>query len=206
LDALDALYPDARTELRHENPFQLLVATMLSAQTTDRLVNEVTPALFAAFPTPEAMAAAGAEGIAPYIRRLGLYRSKARHLAATCQALVERHGGEVPRTREALEALPGVGRKTANVVLSNAFGVPAIAVDTHVFRVARRLGLAAGRTPGEVEAELERLAPPERWIRLHHQLIWHGRRLCRAQRPACAACALRPLCPEGLRRLEPTEA
>ena len=200
LRTLAEMYPDVGTALDFGTPFELLVATVLSAQCTDKLVNTVTPGLFAVYPTAEAMAAATAEDIAPLINRCGLYRNKARHLAAAARVLVERHAGGVPRTMEELLALPGVGRKTANVVLSNAFGVPGIAVDTHVFRVANRLGLARGKTPGEVEAQLQRRVPRADWAITHHRLIWHGRLVCQARRPRCEQCRLLPYCPEGRRR------
>jgi len=200
LQRLAEMYPAVTTALRFETPFELLVATVLSAQCTDRLVNQVTPGLFAVYPTAEAMAGAGAEDLEPLISRCGLFRSKARHLAATARLLVQRHGGGVPERMEELLALPGVGRKTANCVLANAFGLPGLAVDTHVFRVANRLGLARGTTPAQVEAHLQRRCPPEQWGQLHHRLIWHGRLVCHARRPACPGCALLPLCPEGRNR------
>ena len=200
LDTLAATYPEAGTALRFGNPFELLVATILSAQCTDKRVNLVTPDLFARFPTSEAMAEAGEAAIAPLIASCGLYRSKARNIAAACRALVEHHAGQVPDRMEALIALPGVGRKTANVVLSNAFAVPAIAVDTHVFRVANRLGLARGRTPEQVEAQLRRRVPRAHWSQAHHWLIWHGRQVCHARTPACAGCVLLAHCAEGRRR------
>ncbi len=194
LTALARCYPDARCALRYRNPFELLVATILSAQSTDSTVNKVTPRLFSRFPDPQALAAAEVEEIEECIRECGLYRMKARNIRAACQMLVERHGGEVPCDREALERLPGVGRKTANVVLSNAFGVPAIAVDTHVFRVANRLGLADARDPRETERQLMERIPREHWSQAHHWLIHHGRQVCRARRPNCTACALVPWC------------
>ena len=194
---LARMYPDATTALYWRTPFELLVATILSAQTTDAAVNQVTPGLFAEYPTPEAMLRLSEDELAERIKTIGLYRSKARNILATCRILVERYGGRVPRTREELVQLPGVGRKTANVVLSNAFGEPAIAVDTHVFRVARRLGLASGHTPERVEQELMEKLPREEWSRAHHWLIWHGRRICHARNPRCSACALWPECPAG---------
>ena len=200
---LARMYPDATTALHWRTPFELLVATILSAQTTDAAVNQVTPALFARCPTPEAMLRLSEDELGAMIRTIGLWRSKARNLLAACRILVERYGGQVPRTREALMQLPGVGRKTANVVLSNAFGIPAIAVDTHVFRVARRLGLASGNTPERVEEELMAKIPEAEWSRAHHWLIWHGRRICHARNPRCDLCALRPECPTGQAR-EPT--
>jgi endonuclease-3 len=196
LAALETLYPDARTELEYRTPFELLVATVLSAQATDVSVNAATPALFGRYPDAHALSTATPEDIEPFIRRIGLYRGKARHLAALARLLVERHGGEVPNDFAAVVALPGAGRKTANVVLSNAYGYPAIAVDTHVGRLARRLGLSAQTNPDRVEADLERLFPKERWVFLHHALILHGRRVCAARRPLCGECALLPCCPQ----------
>jgi endonuclease-3 len=195
LAALREAYPAAATALDWRTPFELLVATVLSAQSTDRGVNAVTPALFARFGDARALAAAPLEEIEGAIRTLGLYRSKARHLKALAQIVAERHGGEVPRSRAALEALPGVGRKTANVVLATAFGVPALAVDTHVFRVAHRLGWSRARTPEATERDLRRRIPRADWIWCHHALIHHGRRVCHARRPACDRCSLRPHCP-----------
>jgi endonuclease-3 len=191
---LAALDPEPKTELVYGSPFQLLVAVLLSAQATDRGVNEATPALFAAAPTPEAMLALGEEGIARYIRRIGLYRSKARHLARTCQILVERHGGEVPAQREALEALPGVGRKTANVILNVAFGKPTIAVDTHIYRVSNRTGLAPGKTPAAVERALLERVPREYVQHAHHWLILLGRYICKARKPECWRCPVATVC------------
>ncbi len=186
--------PSPTTELEYRNVFELLVAVVLSAQSTDKAVNRVTGRLFAAAPTPEAMLALGVAGLTPYIRSLGLFNSKAKHLVATCRILVERHRGEVPPTREALEALPGVGRKTANVILNTAFGEPTIAVDTHIFRVANRTGLARGRTPLAVEKELERVVPAEFKRHAHHWLILHGRYTCTARRPSCRRCVIRSVC------------
>jgi endonuclease-3 len=197
LDELARLYPDARTALTFETPFQLLVATVLSAQCTDRTVNRVTPELFRRWPRPEDYLGLDEATLGEAIRHCGLWRSKARNILATCRALCERHGGEVPRDLAALTALPGVGRKTANVVLANAFGVPALAVDTHVFRVAGRLGLARAATPEQAEAQLRRRIPRRLWAPAHHWLIWHGRLVCTARRPRCSACTLRPLCPTG---------
>ena len=191
---LRELNPHPTTELEYGTPFQLLAAVLLSAQATDRGVNEATRRLFPAAPTPAAILALGVEGLEPYIRTIGLYRSKARHLIETCRILVERHGGEVPRSREALEALPGVGRKTANVVLNVAFGEPVIAVDTHIFRVANRTGLAKGRTPLEVEQRLMRFVPQQYLHDCHHWLILHGRYVCKAPRPQCWRCPIADLC------------
>lgn len=195
LAGLKTLYPDARTELEFGSPFQLLVATILSAQATDASVNAATPALFAVYPTAADLASATNLDIEPYIRTIGLFRTKARNLVLTAQLLMEHHGGEVPGTMAELIVLPGVGRKTANVVLSNAFGVPAIAVDTHVGRVSRRLGFSAQQDPDKVELDLQKAFPQDEWIFLHHALILHGRRVCTARKPNCAACLLCPLCP-----------
>ncbi|MBI4912759.1 MAG: endonuclease III [Acidobacteria bacterium] len=196
-EALDTAYPDARCALAHEDPFQLVVATILSAQCTDARVNLVTPALFLRYPDPVALAGASLPDLEALIHSTGFFRNKARNLVGMARALVERHGGAVPSDPLALSALPGVGQKTANVVLANAFGVPALAVDTHIFRVARRLGLSEARTPEKVEADLCAVIPREDWIPLHHQLIFHGRQVCAAQRPRCADCPLLRLCPTG---------
>jgi endonuclease III len=186
--ALAAANPAPTTELAYADPFSLLVAVVLSAQTTDAAVNRATPALFAAAPMPAAMAALGEEGIAPFIRSIGLWQAKARNVAALSRLLVKRHGGQVPRGREALEALPGVGRKTANVVLNVAFGEDTMAVDTHIFRLGNRTGLAPGRTPREVEDRLVRRCPPELLRDAHHWLILHGRHVCKARMPECWRC------------------
>ncbi len=195
---LRAAYPDAACALDHRDPFQLVVATILSAQCTDARVNLVTPALFARFPDAAALASARQEELESLIRPTGFFHNKARNLLGLGQALMARHGGRVPADPAALAALPGVGQKTANVVLANAFGVPALAVDTHIFRVARRLGLSKAPTPEKVEGDLCRIFPRDAWIELHHQLIFHGRRTCGARRPDCAACPLLDLCPTGL--------
>jgi len=186
--------PAPRTELRYSSPFELLVAVILSAQATDRGVNKATPALFRAANTPAAMLALGVEGLIPYIKTIGLFNSKAKNIIATCAALVAHHGGEVPQTREALEALPGVGRKTANVVLNTAFGEATIAVDTHIFRVANRTGLARGKTVRAVEDKLLKFVAPEYRQDAHHWLILHGRYVCKARIPACPACTISDLC------------
>ncbi|SCC94866.1 endonuclease III DNA glycosylase/apyrimidinic (AP) lyase [Thiomonas sp. X19] len=191
---LQAANPQPRSELEYRNPFELLVAVALSAQATDVSVNKATPALFAAAPTPQAMAALGEDGIAPYIRTIGLYRTKAKNVAALSRMLVELHGGQVPSQREALEALPGVGRKTANVVLNIAFGQATLAVDTHIFRVANRLGLARGKTPLEVETKLMKVVPAAYLHDAHHWLILHGRYVCKARKPECWRCDLADLC------------
>ncbi|WP_189643027.1 endonuclease III [Deinococcus piscis] len=196
LVSLRELYPDARTELEFRTPFELLVATVLSAQATDVSVNAATPALFAAYPDAAAMSLAEPEDIEPYIRRIGLYRAKAKNLARLARQLMERHGGEVPDDFDAVVALAGAGRKTANVVLSNAYGRPAIAVDTHVGRLSRRLGLSTQQDPDKVEVDLMRLFPEGDWIFLHHALILHGRRICLARRPLCEQCLMASFCPK----------
>jgi endonuclease-3 len=186
--------PEPKGELHYVNPFTLLVAVVLSAQATDAGVNKATPALFALADTPEKMAALGEERVAGLIRTIGLYRNKAKNVVALATKLVAEHGGDVPRSREALEALPGVGRKTANVVLNIAFGEPTIAVDTHLFRVANRTGLAPGNTPREVEDGLERIVPEGYRRHAHHWLILHGRYVCKARKPDCPACLIADLC------------
>jgi endonuclease-3 len=186
--------PAPTTELDYATPFQLLVAVILSAQATDVGVNKATARLFPVAPTPAAMLALGVDGLSEAIRTIGLYRTKARNVIATCQLLIERHGGEVPAERAALEALPGVGRKTANVVLNTAFGQPTIAVDTHIFRLGNRTGLAPGKTVDEVEARLLRVTPAEFRKDAHHWLILHGRYVCKARRPECPRCLVADLC------------
>jgi len=186
--------PAPTTELHYATPFQLLVAVVLSAQATDKSVNLATASLFPVAGTPEALLSLGEEGLKEYIKRIGLYQTKARNVIALCQILLDKHGGEVPREREALEALPGVGRKTANVVLNTAFGQPTIAVDTHIFRVANRTGLAPGKTVLEVERKLVRHVPAEYRHDAHHWLILHGRYVCKARKPECGACVIRDLC------------
>ena len=193
LAELARLYPDAGPELNFSNPYETLVATMLSAQCTDKQVNKVTPALFARYPDATAMAAAAVEDVYPMVKSCG-FKSKATNIVEACRLLVERHGGEVPDTREALTALPGVGRKTANVVLANAFRIPALAVDTHVFRVSNRLGLVDASSVEETEGQLMSCIPQEDWCDAHHWLIFHGRRVCKAQRPLCDSCTLREMC------------
>jgi endonuclease-3 len=197
LAGLERLYPDADCELDHVDPFQLLVATILSAQTTDRAVNQVTPGLFARFPDARALAAADPLDVEPLIATIGLFRNKAKSVVGAARALVERHGGVVPREREALEALPGVGRKTANVVLSTAFREPALAVDTHVTRLAGRLGLSSQADPRRIEDDLTALFPRARWGFVSHALIWHGRRVCDARAPRCESCGLALYCPSA---------
>jgi endonuclease-3 len=200
--ALERHYPDARCTLDFTNPLELLVATILSAQCTDERVNRVTPALFARYRTAADYAGADPEALREEIRSTGFYRNKAKSILGAARAIVERHGGEVPRTMEELTALPGVGRKTANVILGNAFGVPGMVVDTHVARVARRLGLTRGEDPVKIEYDLMALFPEGRWVRLSHQLIAHGRALCRAPKPDCPACFLsEALCPSRARFL-----
>ena len=192
--ALRAANPAPRTELVYHSPFQLLVAVILSAQATDRSVNAATAGLFAAAPDAPRMLALGLAGLKRHIRTIGLFNTKAANILATCRALIGQHGGEVPRSREALEALPGVGRKTANVVLNTAFGEPTIAVDTHIFRVANRTGLASGSTPRAVEDQLLAAVPQEFLHDAHHWLILHGRYVCKARRPDCPRCAIARWC------------
>lgn len=194
LAELERLYPDARPALHFDNPYQLLVAVMLSAQCTDVKVNLVTPALFAAYPDAHALAAAEPETVEPYIKTCGLYHNKAKNLVMTARALVAQYGGEVPADHEKLTQLPGVGRKTANVVMSCAFGADAIAVDTHVFRVSNRLGLADAGDVLKTEQQLMQSIPKEKWSHAHHWIIFHGRRVCAARKPACERCTLSPWC------------
>ena len=191
---LQAASPQPATELEYSTPFELLVAVLLSAQATDISVNAATRQLFPVANTPQALLALGEAGLREYIQRIGLYQTKARHLIQTSRLLVEQYGGSVPQTREALEALPGVGRKTANVILNTAFGQPTIAVDTHVFRVANRTGLARGTTVLEVEKKLLEVVPDEFKHNAHHWLILHGRYVCRARKPKCGACIISDLC------------
>jgi endonuclease-3 len=186
--------PDPTTELAYRNPFELLVAVVLSAQATDKGVNLATPRLFAAAPTPAAMLALGQEGLESYIKTIGLFRTKARNLLATCALLVEQYGGEVPRERAALESLPGVGRKSANVILNTAFGEETIAVDTHIFRVANRTGIAPGANVRAVEDKLLKVVPAPYRKNAHHWLILHGRYVCKARTPDCPTCLIRDLC------------
>lgn len=191
-------YPDAHCELDFASPFQLLAATILSAQCTDKNVNRATPGLFAAWPDAASLAKARSAQVEAKIRSLGLYRNKARSLIGMAQGLMQRHGGAVPADREALTALPGVGRKTANVVLSNGFGLPGLAVDTHVLRLGQRLGLLTTQDPVKAEIRLCSLLPPRLWGSASHWLIWHGRRVCHARKPDCGACVLRKDCPSAL--------
>ncbi len=194
---LQAANPRPQTELEYTSVFELLAAVLLSAQATDVSVNKASRTLFALAPTPRKMLALGLERVTELIRTIGLYRTKARHLLETCRILVEQHGGEVPRSRDALQALPGVGRKTANVVLNVAFGEPTMAVDTHIFRVANRTGLAPGRTPLEVEQALLARVPARHLVDAHHWLILHGRYVCLARQPQCGRCAVRACCDHG---------
>jgi endonuclease-3 len=196
--ALDTEYPDAHCELDHADAFQLLGATILSAQCTDRRVNMVTPALFARYPDAHALAAARQEDVEALVKTTGFFRSKAKSLIGMATALVERHGGEVPRDMEALVRLPGVGRKTANVVLGNAFGENVgVVVDTHVARLSERLGLTAETDPVKIEQALMPLFPQAQWTQLSHLLIWHGRRTCVARKPRCGECVVRERCPSA---------
>ena len=201
---LRARNPHPTTELEFSTPFELLVAVTLSAQATDKSVNAATRKLFPVARTPRAILDLGVDGLSRYIRTIGLYNSKARNIIATCGLLLEKHAGEVPTTREELEALPGVGRKTANVVLNTAFGVPTIAVDTHIFRVSNRTKLAPGKTPAAVEARLMRVVPEEFLKDAHHWLILLGRYVCKARKPDCPACPIADLC--EYRRKTRTEA
>ena len=191
---LRAANPNPTTELVYRSPFELLVAVILSAQATDRSVNKATGPLFAVADTPARMLQLGESGLRQHIRTIGLFNTKAKNIIATCRILEEHHGGEVPRRREELEALPGVGRKTANVVLNTAFGEPTMAVDTHIFRVANRTGIAKGKTPLAVEKRLLRLVPAEYLQDAHHWLILHGRYVCTARRPHCPMCPIADLC------------
>ncbi len=191
---LQAANPHPETELHHSTPFELLTAVLLSAQATDVGVNKATAKLFPVANTPAAILALGEEGLCEHIRTIGLYKSKARHLLETCRILIEQHGGEVPHSREALEALPGVGRKTANVVLNVAFGEPTMAVDTHIFRMGNRTGLAPGKTPLAVELKLLKRIPAPYLQHAHHWLILHGRYVCQARKPRCWECSVAATC------------
>ncbi|HWQ41605.1 MAG TPA: endonuclease III [Desulfosporosinus sp.] len=193
-DALQKKFPDAHCELDYNTPFELLIATILSAQCTDERVNLVTASLFAEANTPEAIITLGPIELENKIRSLGLFHNKAKNILLACKVLVEDFEGQVPEDIDSLRKLPGVGRKTANVVVSNAFGIPALAVDTHVFRVAHRLGIAQGKTPEKVEEELMYIFPRERWSLVHHLLIFHGRRICIARKPLCEECPLTSVC------------
>ena len=193
-ERLRAANPHPKTELVYRTPFELLVAVVLSAQATDKSVNAATAKLYREFNTPSKLAELGAAGLEQHIRTIGLYRTKAKNVVALSKILIEKHGGEVPRTREELQNLPGVGRKTANVVLNTAFGLPTMAVDTHIFRVANRTGLGPGKDPLEVEHGLLRFTPPEFLMDAHHWLILHGRYVCLARKPRCPECLIRDLC------------
>jgi endonuclease III len=195
LDILERTYPHAETALEYSNPFELLIAVILSAQCTDARVNMTTPVLFRKYPTPERLASAEQEDVEQIIKSCGFFRTKARNIINCARELVEKHAGEVPRDRDQLEALAGVGRKTASVVMSVAFEEAAIAVDTHVFRVSHRLGLTLGKTPREVEADLEAIVPQKKWRHAHHWLILHGRAICKAPTPLCGQCPVNELCP-----------
>lgn len=197
-DVLSEVHPDARCGLRYSTSFELLAATILSAQTTDEKVNEVTPTLFERFPSPARMAAASTRELETIVHPLGFFRSKARALREMADSVARVHGGVVPGRREDLVTLRGVGRKTANVVLGECFGVPAITVDTHVGRLSRRMGLSKAREPERVEKDLMALLPAARWTGFSHRMIWHGRRVCPARRPACDACPVASLCPQVL--------
>ncbi|WP_165006682.1 MULTISPECIES: endonuclease III [unclassified Enterococcus] len=205
MEAIETMYdmfPEAHGELQHNNPFELLIAVILSAQATDVSVNKATPALFAAFPTPEALANASVEEIIPKIKTIGLYRNKAKNINACAHQLIERFDGLVPQTREELMSLPGVGRKTANVVLGDAFGIPAIAVDTHVERVSKRLRICKlDASVLEVEETLMRKIPESLWVKTHHTLIFFGRYHCTARNPNCEACPLLSMCQDGKNRM-----
>lgn len=191
---LKAANPTPTTELEYATPFQLLIAVLLSAQATDKSVNIATRKFFPQYGTPETLLALGEEGLADYIKTIGLFRTKAKNAIATCKILIEQHGGQVPQTREALEALPGVGRKTANVVLNTAFGQAAMAVDTHIFRVSNRTGIAPGKNVLEVEQKLMKFVPSEYLLDAHHWLILHGRYVCVARKPKCPQCGISDLC------------
>jgi len=197
LAGLREAYPDADCELAFRNPFQLLIATILSAQTTDKAVNSVTPQLFRSFPSAARLARAEPSEIEPLISRIGLFRNKAKAIVGAARLIVERFDGAVPGERGALESLPGVGRKTANVVLPNAFGVPGLAVDTHVSRVSGRLGLTRETDPKRIESDLTSVYDESDWCFVSHALIWHGRRICSARKPVCAECSLERLCPSS---------
>jgi endonuclease III len=189
-----AANPEPRGELHFSSPFELLIAVILSAQATDKSVNLATDQLYQSANTPAGLLKLGQKGLERYVKSIGLYRTKAKNIIATCKLLLDEHGGEVPRTREALEALPGVGRKTANVVLNIAFGEPTIAVDTHLFRIGNRTGIAPGKTPLEVEQRLLKFVPAEFMLHAHHWLILHGRYVCVARNPKCGDCLIRDLC------------
>jgi len=197
-EGLEELYPDVDCELDRETPFQLLIATILSAQTTDQRVNMTTPALFKKYPTPQAMAKAPLPALEKLVKSTGFFRQKAKSVKGSAAALIERFGGEIPKTIAELTTLPGVARKTANVVLGTAYGIAeGVVVDTHVQRLAMRLGLTRKTDPKDIEADLMKVVPQQHWIRLSHQLIWHGRRVCFARKPNCEGCALAAFCPSA---------
>lgn len=202
LDRLEENYPDAECALVHQNVYQLIVAVALSAQTTDKSVNLITPALFERYPNAEALAHAEITEVEEYIRRIGMYKTKAKNIVGMAKALVENHGGQVPEDYDALVALPGVGRKTANVVLSVGFGHQRIAVDTHVFRVSNRIGLVAEKDVLKTELALMDRIPEERWSKTHHSLIFHGRQCCDARKPRCEECSIKEWCEEYKKRVE----
>jgi endonuclease-3 len=203
LDVIGGMFPDAHCELNHSNPFELTIAVLLSAQCTDETVNKVTATLFEKYKRPEHYLAVPLEELEQDIRRIGLFRNKAKNIQKLCRILIDEYGGEVPREHDKLTQLPGVGRKTANVVISNAFGVPAIAVDTHVERVSKRLGIAAADDSVlEVENKLMKLVPREEWTQTHHRLIFFGRYHCKAQNPQCDVCPLLDSCKEGKQRMK----
>lgn len=201
LKELEKLYPDAKPALHFRSPYELLVAVVLSAQCTDERVNKVTKVLFEHYDTPEKMLALSQEELEKYIFSCGFYRNKAKHILSASRDILEKFGGQVPETLEKLQMLAGVGRKTANVVYAVAFGGDAIAVDTHVFRVSNRLGLASGNTPQKVEEGLQKAIPKELWSIAHHYLIWHGRRVCHSQKPDCAGCTLKEFCADYKNRV-----
>ena len=196
LQGLEKLYPEADCELHWNNPFQLLIATILSAQTTDKRVNQVTPELFATYPTPAALACADPSDVERIIRSTGFYQNKRKNIQGAAQNLVDLHDGQVPRTLDELIEIPGAARKTANVVLGTCWGIAeGVVVDTHVLRLSKRLGLTAQETPEKVEKDLMALLPRERWVKFSHQIIWHGRRVCDAKKPRCEECGLASICP-----------
>jgi endonuclease III len=201
LELLDRYYPEAHVTLDFTNPLEMLVATVLSAQCTDVRVNQVTPALFAKYRTAQDYAEAPLEELEEMIRPTGFFHNKAKSLKALCQKLVEDYGGEVPASLEELVKLPGIGRKTANVILGNAFGIPGIFVDTHLGRVSQRLGLTKEKDPVKIEFDLMPLIPKERWVKFSHQMIWHGRQICQARKPKCPQCPLLPYCDYGSKAL-----
>ncbi|ADL51085.1 endonuclease III [Clostridium cellulovorans 743B] len=194
IDKLSEMYPNAKCELNFHSAYELLIATMMSAQSTDVRVNIITEDLFENYYTPEQMVTLSEEELQEKIKSCGLYKSKAKNILATSRILIEKYNGQVPKSIEELTTLPGVGKKTANVVASNVFGIPAIAVDTHVFRVANRIGIAEGKTPEKVEEQLMEAIPKEKWSDSHHYLIWHGRRICKARKPECEVCNLKYEC------------